>query len=455
MTRNVVGRRAFLRHASTLAAGVSCASFAGLQDALGLATPSRSPGTGVLRMVSRPFNMLAFGDSIMWGQGLTENLKFATLVKNWVNTQLPGRGVSFQNLAHSGAIIQPNLVADVFGAGEGEVPASYPSIHRQVHRAYDAMLPSKANLEVDLVLLNGGANDVGITNILNPLASSGSVRDLTRAALADRMKYLLPIAAGLFPNAKFVVPGYYPIITHNTPLLELTGLLLGLGVLDPLSAVLVTVGVKDQLIANCSTFFAEADAGLRAAVAEQNGRTPDRCVYADPGFTPYNGYGGSDRCLFNVAENDPMKSVRAVQCAAVGELPVSKCATASMGHPNASGALRYANAMTARLGGFLSGWQGLRTLFACVDPKPVIGATGSYTVWVEDGATRLPVAAAVAIGTRTVAANASFTHSFACTAPESETLDGPRGRPGRTIAVPAACEEIRVNAPGYIPMSVR
>ena len=428
----------------------------GFRDVLGLVDGLGRKPHDVLRAASRPFNMLAFGDSIMWGQGLTEELKFSTLVKNWVDANLPGRGVTFQSFAHSGAVIMPDVVLDAAGVFGGEVPASYPSIHAQLSRALATLVTRGIPpADIDLVLLNGGINDIGVTNILNPLASTASVRELTRDSITGRMNYLLPTAAGVFPNAKFVVPGYFPIITGDSSVYEITALLMALGLVEPLSALAVTAGLKQALVEHCSAFYAEADAGLRGAVAAQNGRTPNRCVFADPAYTAYNGYGASQRFLFNVGENDPMITARKAQCAAAGEAPVSKCATASMGHPNASGAQKYATAMTAKLGVFLTEWQGLRTLFACVDPKPVIGATTSYTVWVEDAATRLPVAATVSVGAQSVTANKSFTHQFGCATPEKETLDDARGKPGRTITLPPACDQILVSAPGYVPLSVR
>lgn len=441
---NSVDRRAFIRTASAFAAaGAGRFPFGGLGPFLRGANRG-APDT-------RPFHMLAFGDSIMWGQGLSHNQKFATLVQDWVGANLPGRQLTFQNFAHSGAVIQTDS-RDGATDWDGEVPSPYPTISRQLQSTRDAMLSSSVKpADVDLVLLNGGANDVGITSILNPFASSGGVGDLTRDAVGARMAYLLPIAVGLFPNARFMVPGYFPIITDDSATGEVTALL---GILFGPLGLLVTPAVKAQLIANCSAFYNESGAGLRAAVDAQNGRTPNRCVYADPGFSIHNGYGASQRCLFNVAESDPMLDARKAYCAAAGKEFDPFCAGASMGHPNVNGAIKYANAMTAKLGVFLAEWQGLRKLFVCVDPKPSVGAAANYTVWVEDYETRLPVAATVTIGSRTFSSNTSFTHSFGCEAPETETSEGPRGKPGRTITLPGACEGIVITAPGYISQAI-
>ena len=455
MNNRSVDRRAFLGRASGLAAA-GCLGLTGLRDMAGIVSGLRPGAHEVLKIASRPFNMLAFGDSIMWGQGLTEGLKFGSLVKSWVEASLPGRSVTFQSFAHSGAVILPDAQQDAAGVFGGEVPSSYPSIHGQLARALDTFATRGITAaEIDLVLLNGGINDIGVVNILNPIASTNSVSELTRDSITDRMNYLLPTAAGLFPNAKFIVPGYFPIITPESSVFEITALLVALGLGEPLTALGVTAALKQTLVDHCGAFFAESDAGLRGAVIAQNGRTPNRCVYADPGFSAVNGYGAPQRFLFNVGENDPMNGARQAQCAAAGEATVSKCTIASMGHPNANGAAKYANAMTAKLGAFLPEWQGLRRLFACVDPKPVIGGAASYTVWVEDAETRLPVPASVTVGEQIVSANSKFTHAFGCAAPETETLDGARGKPGRTVTLPPVCDQIMISAPGYINLAVR
>jgi hypothetical protein len=392
--------------------------------------------------------MLAFGDSIMWGQGLAENQKFATLVRDWMKTNLLGRPVTFVNFAHSGARVWPDTVQDALAPLPGEVPAKFPSIHRQLHSALDTLTARNIRpSEIDLVLLNGGINDIGVASILSPFASSGGVRDLTRDTISTRMNHLLPLAASLFSNAKFIVPGYFPIVTEDSATPEVTALL---GVLG---GVLFTPLVKQQLIANCSAFYTEADAGLRAAVTAQNGRTPNRCVFADPGFSMYNGYGASQRFLFNTGESDPMVVSRKDSCGAAGMGLDVLCTSASMGHPNVNGAVKYANAMTAKLGGFLLEWQALRKLFACIEPKPVTGVTANYTVWVEDASTRVPVAATVTVGTKTVAANRSFSHGFACT-PGKPVIALGALPPGRTATLPESCEQVVITAPGYIPLGV-
>ena len=58
------------------------------------------------------------------------------------------------------------------------------------------------------------------------------------------------------------------------------------------------------------------------------------------------------------------------------------------------------------------------------------------------------------VGGQVVAANTRFTHTFGCGAPETETVEGPRGKPGRTITLRPACDPVLISAAGYLPLSV-
>jgi lysophospholipase L1-like esterase len=73
----------------------------------------------------RPFNILAIGDSVMWGQGLLEQSKFYDLVANHIKSKYPNLIVNNRGLAHSGAIIGKDFSAPLFRwdkvPGEDEV----------------------------------------------------------------------------------------------------------------------------------------------------------------------------------------------------------------------------------------------------------------------------------------------------------------------------------------------
>lgn len=55
----------------------------------------------------RRVNVVAFGDSVMWGQGLAERDKFRSIVRDHIHMFTPGRDVQLFNHSRSGAKIQP------------------------------------------------------------------------------------------------------------------------------------------------------------------------------------------------------------------------------------------------------------------------------------------------------------------------------------------------------------
>lgn len=442
-----MNRRHFLGHLGGSALGIGC-----------LVSGSRGTFVRVAEHLlvrlpppTRPFNIVACGDSVMWGQGLANAQKFSTLVQNWVQSQLPDRTVnSVFNVAHSGAIIDPNFTQDMQTVG-GEVPDSFPSITGQVLRFADPKRRLVAAEDVDLVLLDGGINDVNVRNIVCPFSGPDEVREMTKDRLGTRMKYLLPIVTGTFPYAKVVVTGYFPIVSDDSPLLELAVALVAVGFFATVPAALTALALpalKARLVSQSSAFYDESELQLNAAVAQENARTPDRCVYVSPGFNSVNAYGASTRMLFNVAEDDPARVSREAQCnAAPDALNTVVCTYASMGHPNALGAQSYATNIIRALTSSVSKWRGLRSLVACVEPKPVIGQVNTYTVWVEDAETHRPVAGIVSMSAdgSSFPTNTPFTYKFAPCTKRTVTRTG-----ARDVNVEGGdCETISVAAPGY------
>src|SRR5271165_4953399 len=113
------------------------------------------------------FRIVSIGDSIIWGQGLLPEEKSSTLVQQALLPRFPD-GVTLENLAHSGAIIG---ASGATGTPQvGEVPASRLSIIEQC----DAFADSPET--VDLVLMNGGINDVSVATILNPFVTGLDAR---------------------------------------------------------------------------------------------------------------------------------------------------------------------------------------------------------------------------------------------------------------------------------------
>ena len=102
---------------------------------------------------------LAFGDSVMWGQGIRHEDTFPALI-------CEDLGVPFRqedNRAHSGARLgTPGDGPHVSGPGDpisGEVPAAEPTVFSQV-----ASVDPAHEAGVEHVFVNGGINDLGATD---------------------------------------------------------------------------------------------------------------------------------------------------------------------------------------------------------------------------------------------------------------------------------------------------
>jgi len=186
----------------------------------------------------RPFRMLVLGDSVMWGQGLLDEHKFTYMVRQWICAKRNNGGcpdqadVQLHVEAHSGAVIaQPDSKhqkdEDPFTRKlapiryPGEVNHEYPTVWGQVDLAGRYYLDNSIPLdEVDLILLNGGINDMGATRILAPKLLgfiAGNINDFAKKYCEEEMKLLLDKVANTFPKARIVVPGYFPLVSLNTP----------------------------------------------------------------------------------------------------------------------------------------------------------------------------------------------------------------------------------------------
>ena len=352
----------------------------------------RTDGTTFQGPVSRevsirvgPLVMVAVGDSVMWGQGLASASKFTTKVRAWLIGRM-GKDVRLVTLAHSGAITAPGTAAQEALATPGEVPNSFPTIpHQAITLApAAAAVPGR---DVDLVLVDGCINDVGVTTILSPASTSTLISNLVQTH-CGRMDVLLGQIHTTFPRAKIVVTGYFPIASQDSDLTAISGLLMHVGAmtaasaaafgipLDPVSGAIagaVTSKVlKDKLVANSYTFYDESNRQLGLAVDRFNAAAGNFAAFVPIPFRAQNAYAARDSWLWlvptPVGERDEVFSARGAICNNNGILMTAgatqsslassraKCIEASMGHPNVKGAQAYADAITNRLAAFLAEW---------------------------------------------------------------------------------------------------
>ncbi len=278
--------------------------------------------------------LLVIGDSVVWGQGLTDNHKLSTMLAGSLNANVV-------MAAHSGATIG---IRDRNNNSmpSPEVPNSYPTIQEQV----DAFSGNAA--DVGWVLMNGGINDVSIYNILNPFYSH--LGGDTKKYCAGDMLTLLGEVLNKFPAARVLVVGYYPILSYQS---DPTGVesffsgMLGVNFAPMIEAELFRNGIVDH----CLDFWKLSTQYLKWAVENANisART-DRVTFVDSGMAEANAAYGPDPLLWALDIDDflaPEDEVAGPRHAACDASPKNifekqQCYRASAGHPNVAGAARIA-----------------------------------------------------------------------------------------------------------------
>jgi hypothetical protein len=245
-----------------------------------------------------------------------------------------------------------------------EIPVAYPSVWQQVNGVADWT-------DVDLVILNGGINDVSLTRMLNPRISAEQIGQLTQQFCLGEMSKLLPVAAGKLvkAGARIAVLGYYPVMSPQSfgqknarQAQQVRTLLEAHGVATSSAALGTSAGAEDLLpaiVANCMKFWDVSTTSLQAAVAqtnEQMGR--DVCVFVAVPFTEVNALWAPEPRLWELSPfldaEDEVKALRDRACEEkYGDLvhlaPWTVCDRASVGHPNVQGAADIAAALAAAL----------------------------------------------------------------------------------------------------------
>ena len=354
-----------------------------------LCVPFVVVATAQTRAEDRPFEMLVLGDSVVWGQGLTEEKKFYTKVKNAIEQQLPGnRKVRSLIGAHSGAVIAPKKPKSC-PIAPGEVPIATPTLFSQVDTALSTYASfGVAAQDVDLVLLNGCINDVGFPAIVNPFTSDRTITKQSAKFCKEGMEKLLRHVRKSFPGAVIVVTGFFPIISSATNS-ELIKQLLQAFFGQAESTKIINKAAKEQQkelrqaaklhkdlehqpdfvirrLSHLSDHWkTTSDADLQAAVNAVNaGPTAPRAYFAKVDFQPDECYAAGERTglwkitgsgggVGNLITDDEMFVPRQETCRlATAELKgFGKliCRAAGTGHPNPRGAQKYADAIIQKL----------------------------------------------------------------------------------------------------------
>jgi lysophospholipase L1-like esterase len=297
-----------------------------------------------------PFRIVTLGDSVMWGQGLLPNEKFDVLVQQALMPRFPG-GVTLESVAHSGAVI------GAFGASgtpqAGEVPASRLSIIEQC----DSFTNSPDT--VDLVLLNGGINDVGVATLLNPFSLIPSLDSRVIHACHDGMLVLLKKVIARFskPTCRILVSGYYAILSAKSDPLGVTKLLSLFGIHVP-EFLDKDFDLINPVLDRCAGFLKDSNRELQRAIGDAG---DGRVTFVPSGFTDANSVFVPGTSLLwaidlddDLAPQDPVAATRRPLCTLAhptgGEaLARELCFRASAGHPNVQGAVKYSQQILAAI----------------------------------------------------------------------------------------------------------
>jgi hypothetical protein len=269
----------------------------------------------------------------------------------------------------------------------GEIPNTYPTIDMQIAIAA-AKVPRGE--PVDLVLVGGCINDVGVMEIINPVNKPVGIMDSTRGVCNEPVSNLLQKVGSRFPNSRIVLTGYFPIVSNTSDVPELGALLaslgvvagsgssaLGIPVLDPVTGAIGGLGLTEaarRLAAmNAHAFYVASTNSLAMAARSANNQINGRVSFACPPFTPDNAYGSPDTWLWSIpnggSTNDEVYQIRVDLCAndnlliTAGSTPEwlplerLKCKSASMGHPNLLGSKAYAQAIMQEIKGYIPYWR--------------------------------------------------------------------------------------------------
>jgi len=280
--------------------------------------------------------LLVMGDSVVWGEGLAEEHKTATILARHLHADLMMR-------AHAGAKIG---IRDSYTVTmpSAEIPCFFPTILQQLQS-----VPAEAG-SISWVLMNGGINDVEIQRVFNPMVPQYELELHTRNYCGRDMIALLRRVTRRFENALVLVLGYYPALSHQSRaegVEQLYSLVHG----TRFAPVDEPEFFRNEIVEHCLRFWKLSNGLLRGAVEHVNreaGKT--RAVFVDSGMMEANAAYAPQSLLWELDLNDPEKAPdevaeqrrAAVELLATGPLQRRQCRLSSAGHPNVAGAARMA-----------------------------------------------------------------------------------------------------------------
>jgi lysophospholipase L1-like esterase len=281
-------------------------------------------------------SLLVIGDSVVWGQGLAHEHKTATILARHL-------GAEMEMLAHSGAKIG---IRDSYTVTmpSAEIPCFFPTILQQLQE-FDGDPTS-----VHWVLLNGGINDVEIQRVFNPMIPQYELELHIRNYCGRDLLAILQLATQKFPNARALVLGYYPALSHLSRaegVESLYSLVHGVKFGPLFHADLF----RNQVVEHCVRFWKLSTGLFRSAVESVNREAgPQRAIFVDSGMEETNAAYAPQSLLWECESDDPDRAPDeaaaerrlAYELVGAGDLQKNQVLLSAVGHPNIAGAARMA-----------------------------------------------------------------------------------------------------------------
>ncbi len=276
--------------------------------------------------------LLVFGSSILWGQGILPEEKIHMIFSRWLEKEKLER-VKVRLFAHSGArVLGGGGNADL----HGEIPRPEPSIIEQVKAA-----PAHRRRPIR-ILIEGGINELGGTTILNPRTPENEIRSGVEKACSRDLAIVMARVVAKYPSAEIFLFGYYHILSERVGGKDLK--VLQKAESADGGATPRWDDYPELALRNSRIFVEESDRRLRKVAEETSASFGGSCRFVPSGFSETEGMFGRHSLLFHPWDSDPLMGTRARKCAlavARGQTGMH-CFLASTAHPNEAGIQRYA-----------------------------------------------------------------------------------------------------------------
>lgn len=197
------------------------------------------------------FRVAAFGDSLMWGQGLRRNERFVTQIVAALSSELGKQATISADTSRSGAQIRaradqrmvfqdrfPSLFTGrsdinsfINGTNEspatglyGEIPAPFPTIRGQI-----ALVTDTLGRAIDVALVDGGVNDIALEDIINPQVANGEFIEewdgKIRAVAHEDVLELIGRVRRKCPNAVIMYFGFFAPLSYKSDPVKIRALM--------------------------------------------------------------------------------------------------------------------------------------------------------------------------------------------------------------------------------------